>query len=92
MFFSSRFLELTDPLSPDVINERKISDESTFTSDFEMNLSISLFYLFLKMNKQYIFNNEVPHYFCLCESYENVSLLAEGLENACIRKEVPTDY
>ena len=44
------------------------------------------------MNKQYILNNEVPDYFCLCESYEYVSLLAEGLENACIRKEVPTDY
>ena len=56
-----------------------------------MNSAFSLFYRFLKIHKQYVFNNKIPHHSYLCEICENASLLVKGLENACKRKEIQTD-
>ena len=75
----------------DVIKGFGIRDESTFTSSFEINLALSLFYCFLKMHKQYVLDDKILHYFCLFEIYESRSLLEKELENACKRKQIPTD-
>ena len=38
------------------LNGNSLSEESTFVSIFDTELSLSLFYRFLKMDKQYIYH------------------------------------
>ena len=65
----------------EILNGNSLSEESTFVSTFDTELSFSLFYRFLKMHKQYIYNSKIPHNSCLCEICENASLLGKGLDN-----------
>ena len=51
--------------------------------DFWDGVVLFTIYCFLKMYKQYVFNNKTPHYFCLCEFCEHASLLAKRKENIC---------
>ena len=65
------------------------SDGETFPSEFDKLLTFSLFYKFIKARKQYIYNNRIPQNTCLCEIYENTSLLGKRLNNVCKSKDVP---
>ena len=49
----------------EILNENSLSQESTFASTFDTELSFSLFYRFLKMHKQYIYNSKIPHRVCV---------------------------
>ena len=75
----------------EILNGNSLSEESTFVSTFDTELSFSLFYRFLKMHKQYIYNSKIAHNSCLCEIYENTSLFGKGLDNGSKRVEIPTD-
>ena len=73
------------------INGNSLNEESTFVSTFDTKLSFSLFYCFLKIDKQYIYNSKIPHNSCLCEICENASFLGKGLDNGSKRVQIPTD-
>ena len=75
----------------EILNRNSLSEESTFVSTFDTELSFSLFYRFLKMHKQYIYNSKIPHNSSLCEICENASLLGKGLDNRSKRVQIPTD-
>ena len=53
--------------------------ESNFLSTFSEKLTFSQLYDFIKGHKQFIFNNKIPHTSCLCDTCENIVLLAKGL-------------
>jgi len=59
----------------DIIN----GTESNFQSTFSEKLTFSQLYDFIKMNKQLIYNNNIPHTSCLFDTCENIVLLAKGL-------------
>ena len=65
----------------EILNGNNLSEESTFVSIFDTELSFLLFYRFLKMHKQYIYNSKIPHNSWLCEICENASLLGKRLDN-----------
>ena len=75
----------------EILNRNSLSEESTFVSTFDTELSFSLFYRFLKVHKQYIYNSKIPHNTCLCEICENASFLGKGLDNGSKRVQIPTD-
>ena len=75
----------------EILNGNSLNEESTFVSTFDTELSFSLFYCFLKMHKQYIYNSKIPHNLCLYEICENTSLLEKGPDNGSKRVEIPTD-
>ena len=75
----------------EILNGNSLSEESTFVSTFDTELSFSLFYRFLKMHKQYIYNSKITHNSCLCEICENASLLGKGLDNGSKRVQISTD-
>ena len=75
----------------EILNGNSLSEESTFVSTFDTKLSFSLFYCFLKMDKQYIYNSKIPHNSCLCEICENASFLGKGLDNGSKRVQIPTN-
>ena len=75
----------------DMLNGSAIDDGESFQSTFDKALSFTLFYKFIKVRKQYIFNNKIPHNTCLCEVCENTTLLGKGLNQACNVKKIPSD-
>ena len=75
----------------EILNRKSLCEESTLVSTFDTELSFSLFYRFLKMHKQYIYNSKIPHNSSLCEICENASLLGKGLDNRSKRVQIPTD-
>ena len=70
----------------EILNGNSLSEESTFVSTFDTELSFSLFYRFLKMQ-----NSKIPHNSSLCQICENASLLGKGLDNRSKRVQIPTD-
>ena len=72
----------------DMLNESDISVGDSLKDMFEKELSFTLFYKFIKAREQYIFNCKIPQNTCLCETCENVVLLAWGLNQAC-KKSIP---
>ena len=57
-----------------------------FQTTFSEKLTFSQLYDFIKNHKQYIYNKNIPHTSCLCDTCENSVLLAKGI-NSC--KKVP---
>jgi len=75
----------------EILNGSDIDSGNGFEDEFDKKLSFSLFYKFIKARKQYIFNNKIPQYTCLCEVCENAVLLSKGLDLACKKKAIPTN-
>ena len=59
----------------DIIN----GTEFNFVSTFSEKLTFSQLYDFTKTHKQFIYNKDIPHTSCLCDTCENTVLLAKGL-------------
>ena len=74
----------------DILNGSDISLGDSFKDMFEKELSFIIFYKFIKVRKQYIFNCKIPQNTCLCETCKNVVLLARALNQAC-NKSIPCD-
>ena len=74
----------------EMLNGSELASGEGFKDRFAKKLSFSLFYKFIKARKQYIFNNKIPQYTCLCEVCENTVLLAKGLNQAC-KLSIPVD-
>ena len=53
-----------------------------FQTTFSEKLTFSQLYDFIKNRKQYIYNKNIPHTSCLCDTCENSVLLAKGI-NSC---------
>ena len=69
----------------EIINGSKIiTDENfpSFTETFECELLFCKMYHFLKMHKEVSCNNDIPNSSCLCEVYENASLLAKEINSS----------
>ena len=52
-------------------NRGKGVDAEKFSDVFEIDLSLTQSYNYLKSHKQYILSRDFPHGSCLCEIYEN---------------------
>ena len=78
------------PLRDILGNGSDISDNENYPKIFGQKLSFSLFYRFAKGNKEYVYNNRIPHYTCLCELCKNAILISKGIEKAIKVKQVPT--
>ena len=74
----------------EILNGNSLGEGDSFVKAFEKKLPFSLFYKFLKKNKQYIYNKAIPQYSCLCETCENTCLMARGLSTTCKTKKIPT--
>ena len=46
-------------------------DENSYLAKFGKELPFGLFYQFIRENKEYVYNEEKPHFSCLCEVCEN---------------------
>ena len=57
-----------------------------FQTTFSEKLTFSQLYGFIKNHKQYIYNKNIPHTSCLCDTCENSVLLAKGISSC---KKVP---
>ena len=64
----------------DIINGSELHS-SNFVSTFSEKLSFSQLYDFIKSHKQFVYNKNIPHTSCLCDTCENVVLLAKSLNN-----------
>ena len=53
-----------------------------FQTTFSEKLTFSQLYDFIKNHKQYIYNKNIPHTSCLCDTCENSVLLVKGI-NGC---------
>ena len=58
--------------------------------NLDKNFHLVFFYRFVKGHKEYVYNNKIPHYTCLCELCENAILISKGIEKAIKVKQVPT--
>ena len=54
----------------DILNGSVVNQSETYTEGFAGKLTFSMFYKFIKMHKEYVFHNNIPHYTCLCEVCE----------------------
>ena len=91
-YMQNRYLlwPLKDTL--DIVNGCNISNDITAYKDkFGSNLSFAIFYRFLKMHKEYVFNKKINRNSCLCEICENVMLVAKGMRKACVTCDTPID-
>ena len=63
-----------------------LNSSECFEIKFNVKLTFRLLYDFIKVNKYYIFNKQIPHTAehtaCLCEICENAVLLAEGINRS----------
>ena len=57
------------------------NENNTFVTAFERKLSFRQLYEFIKSNKEYIYNKNIPHVTCLCEILENAIYFMKGLNN-----------
>ena len=46
-------------------------DKNSYLAKFGKELPFGLFYQFIRENKEYVYNEEMPHFSCLCEVCEN---------------------
>ena len=65
--------------------------ETLFSNAFGCPLKFALLYDVLKLNKEYVFNIDIPQWPCLCELCENVTLLATGV-NKVLKDKLPTSH
>ena len=61
----------------------------SFSNAFGRPLKFALLYDVLKLHKEYVFNRDIPQWFCLCELCENVTLLATGVKKV-LKDKFPT--
>ena len=61
--------------------------KDSFMSEFGRNLSFRQLYELIKVNKQYIYNKNIPHATCLFEICENAVSFMQGL-NKSLPKEL----
>ena len=56
---------------------------SNFVSTFSEKLTFFQLFSndFIKSHKQFVYNKNIPHTSCLCDTCENIVLLAKGLNN-----------
>ena len=54
---------------------------SNLVSTFSEKLSFSQFHDFIENHKQFVYNKNIPHTSCLCDTCENIVLLAKVLNN-----------
>ena len=64
----------------DMINGIELHS-SNFVSTFLEMLSFSQLNDFIKSHKRFVYNKNIPHTSCLCDTCENVVLLAKSLNN-----------
>ena len=64
----------------DMINGSELHS-SNFVPSFSEKLSFSQLYDFIKSHKQFVYNKNIPHTLCLCDTCEYIVLLAKGLNN-----------
>ena len=64
----------------DIINGNELHS-SNFVSTFSEKLTFSQLYDFIKSHKQFVYNKNIPHTLCLCDTCEYIVLLAKGLNN-----------
>ena len=64
----------------DIINGSELHS-SNFVSTFSEKLSFSQLYDFIKSHKQFVYNKNIPHTPCLCNTCKNIVLLDKGLNN-----------
>ena len=62
----------------DIINGSELHS-SNFVPTFSEKLSFSPLYDFIKSHKQFVCNKNMPHTSCLCDTCQNIVLLAKGL-------------
>lgn len=67
----------------DTANECSVTNESddTFVSVFDRKLSFRQLYDFIKLNKEYVYNRNIPHAIRLCEICEKAVYFMKGLNN-----------
>ena len=58
-----------------------VESNDTFVGNFDHKLSFRQLYEFIKQNKEYVFNRDIPHATCLCEICENAVYFMKGLNN-----------
>ena len=61
----------------------------SFSNPFGCPLKFALLYDLLKIHKQYVFKRDIPQWSCICELYENVTLLATYV-NKVLKDKLPT--
>ena len=66
--------------SVDIINGSELHS-SNFVPTFPEELSFSHLCDFMKSHKQFVYNKNMPHTSCLCDTCPNIVLLAKGLNN-----------
>ena len=64
----------------DIINGSELHS-SNFVSTFSEKLSFSQLYDFIMIYKQFVYNKNISHTSCLCDTCKNTVLLAKGLNN-----------
>ena len=64
----------------DIINCSELHSSNLVTT-FSEKLSFSKLYDFIKSHKQFLYNKNIPHTSCLCDTCENIILLTKGLNN-----------
>ena len=83
-FFQKRYLLWTIRDIMDIINGSKTvqSDvpSDSFEAKFGKKVTFRQLYDLLKRHKQYVFNQKIPQWSCLCEIYENAIFLANGIK------------
>ena len=58
-----------------------LESNDTFVGNFDHKLSFRQLYEFIKQNKEYVFNRDIPHATSLCEICENAVYFMKGLNN-----------
>ena len=69
-----------------------IKNESSFEFSLGKKIEFHQLYKYIKSNKEYVYNRDVPHLSCLCEICENFCFVAKALNKktkSC--NMVPTD-
>ena len=92
IFETKRFLLWTLRDLHDSLNGmHEQNDENSFMAKFNMKLPFTVFYEFIKANKEYHYNGEMPHFSCMCEVCENAVLLAKSMQRECKSEDIPTN-
>ena len=83
MFRQKKYLLWTLNDLLDIVNGCSVStnENNTFVTGFNRKLSFRQLNEFIKSNKQYIYNKNIPHATCLCEICENAVYFMKELNN-----------
>ena len=68
----------------------QVSESMSFQGEFSERLQFNQLYDFIKKNKMYVFNKDISHNSCVCETCKNATLLGRGINLSC-QKKVPTN-